>query len=335
MREQGICSNVFNDISNLVKSEKFRRLFVPLTGAIALIWFLIRVIPKPSRAAYPCQRAAFPIASGFIIWTAGVIASLFAALKSYTSIINTPAFFILVLFFAFCMKNDAITTPINSRTNSVNTALLNAVVTGAGIKPTGNPDKLINIGFVSSEKEPTDAEVKSMVDKVIVQALGKKGLSSIIKPGYKVVIKVNLVGPQRGSKGEKGRGIITDPRIVRYVAEKIRDIIGFDKPADLKVIDGLFYIDKNPSLKSQSTSFYNARLERPSDKGASVYYDSDGDGILDGSSRAELVNCDAIGLDGRYCTVIDEPVLGKTKIYFPKFLRTKKQAAGSDSPDQY
>ena len=47
-------------------------------GAAALIWFLIRVIPKPSRAAYPCQRAAFPIASAFVIWLTGTIASMFA-----------------------------------------------------------------------------------------------------------------------------------------------------------------------------------------------------------------------------------------------------------------
>ncbi len=41
-----------------------------LLGLAALAWFLIRVIPKPSRAAYPCQRAAFPLASGFVLWLA-------------------------------------------------------------------------------------------------------------------------------------------------------------------------------------------------------------------------------------------------------------------------
>src|SRR3974390_173415 len=27
-------------------------------GLFSLLWFLVRVIPKPSRAAYPCQRVA-------------------------------------------------------------------------------------------------------------------------------------------------------------------------------------------------------------------------------------------------------------------------------------
>ncbi|MGO8676116.1 MAG: DUF362 domain-containing protein [Limisphaerales bacterium] len=44
------------------------------SGAAALLWFLLRVIPKPSRATYPCQRAAFPAASAFVIWFCGVLA---------------------------------------------------------------------------------------------------------------------------------------------------------------------------------------------------------------------------------------------------------------------
>ncbi|MGQ8336946.1 DUF362 domain-containing protein [Sunxiuqinia sp. A32] len=45
-------------------------------GLVATIWFLVRVIPKPSRATYPCQRAAFPIASAFVIGILGVRESL-------------------------------------------------------------------------------------------------------------------------------------------------------------------------------------------------------------------------------------------------------------------
>ena len=43
---------------------------------ILLIWFLIRVIPKPSRAAYPCQRVAAPLASSFVLWLLGAVASI-------------------------------------------------------------------------------------------------------------------------------------------------------------------------------------------------------------------------------------------------------------------
>jgi hypothetical protein len=43
-----------------------------LIGFGTLIWFLVRVIPKPSRAAYPCMRLAAPIASSFVLWLLGI-----------------------------------------------------------------------------------------------------------------------------------------------------------------------------------------------------------------------------------------------------------------------
>jgi len=49
-----------------------------LAGAMSVAWFFIRVIPKPIRATYPCQQAAFPMASAFVIWLLGVKGALFA-----------------------------------------------------------------------------------------------------------------------------------------------------------------------------------------------------------------------------------------------------------------
>lgn len=50
----------------------------PILGLGSLIWFLARVIPKPSRASYPCMKAAFPLASGFVVYIAGLAVSVFA-----------------------------------------------------------------------------------------------------------------------------------------------------------------------------------------------------------------------------------------------------------------
>jgi len=68
----------FNDlVKSLQKAQNllWSRISFFVLGATALVWFLIRVIPKPSRASYPCQRAAFPIASAFVIWMAGFVGS--------------------------------------------------------------------------------------------------------------------------------------------------------------------------------------------------------------------------------------------------------------------
>ena len=57
-------------------TRRVLNIFSFCTGFIALLWFLIRVIPKPDRAAYPCQQAAFPIASAFILWLTGILLSI-------------------------------------------------------------------------------------------------------------------------------------------------------------------------------------------------------------------------------------------------------------------
>ena len=45
-------------------------LLIPLIGIPALIWFLIRVIPRPDRLTYPCMQVAAPIAASFVLWVA-------------------------------------------------------------------------------------------------------------------------------------------------------------------------------------------------------------------------------------------------------------------------
>ena len=61
----------------------------PVAGLVSLIWFVIRVFPKPSRATYPCQRVAFPLASGFIIWLLGLGGSAAAFRKARSSFLRS------------------------------------------------------------------------------------------------------------------------------------------------------------------------------------------------------------------------------------------------------
>jgi hypothetical protein len=60
----------------IVRLKKIGYLLFPLTGLIALAWYCLRVLPKPSRAAYPCQRIAAPVASTFLAWIVGVGCSI-------------------------------------------------------------------------------------------------------------------------------------------------------------------------------------------------------------------------------------------------------------------
>jgi hypothetical protein len=58
------------------------KLVLPFLGIGSLIWFLLRVIPKPGRAAYPCMRVAAPLASTFVLWVLGAATSFLCFKKA-------------------------------------------------------------------------------------------------------------------------------------------------------------------------------------------------------------------------------------------------------------
>ena len=78
--ENGKCTgenrSKFNPVQELRSKHPGLFWTFPVAGFLALVWFLIRVIPKPARAAYPCQRVAGPLAGSFLLWIPGALASL-------------------------------------------------------------------------------------------------------------------------------------------------------------------------------------------------------------------------------------------------------------------
>jgi len=64
------------------KKHHFLLLTWPILGLVSLIWFLLHVIPKPSRATYPCQRIVMPLASSLFVWIVGLASSAVALRKA-------------------------------------------------------------------------------------------------------------------------------------------------------------------------------------------------------------------------------------------------------------
>ncbi len=81
-RTPSFCPKTGKAIKHKKNGYRWLIWLLPITGLSALMWFLIRVIPKPSRATYPCQRMAFPLASGFVVWLTGLIGSAAAYHKA-------------------------------------------------------------------------------------------------------------------------------------------------------------------------------------------------------------------------------------------------------------
>ena len=59
-----------------IKSNWYSRVLFPILGIAAIVWFLIRVVPKPSRATYPCQQVAASIGGTFLLYLLGAVGSL-------------------------------------------------------------------------------------------------------------------------------------------------------------------------------------------------------------------------------------------------------------------
>jgi len=93
--------------------RKLRAKIVFLTlGIISTLWFLFRVIPKPSRAFYPCMRAAAPFMSGFIIYLISVWGVVMVSRK--TKLKNLNVRYISSFLLVFSVIAIMAVTPVKS-----------------------------------------------------------------------------------------------------------------------------------------------------------------------------------------------------------------------------
>ncbi len=65
-----------------IKNYKNSKFYFFLIGIASTVWFLFRVIPKPSRATYPCMRVASPLMSGMVIYLISLFGSI-AAFRTF------------------------------------------------------------------------------------------------------------------------------------------------------------------------------------------------------------------------------------------------------------
>jgi len=79
-------------VQKIIFPKGYHRLLLPILGLAALIWILIRIIPKPSRAAYPCMKVAAPMASSFLLWLIGLGASVKAFTKMKSAYLSSSFF---------------------------------------------------------------------------------------------------------------------------------------------------------------------------------------------------------------------------------------------------
>jgi uncharacterized protein (DUF362 family) len=70
--------SILQRLHSVMKKPAVTRAGFLLIGLASTVWFLLRVIPKPQRAAYPCMRAAAPLMSAFVLYLLSLTGSLVA-----------------------------------------------------------------------------------------------------------------------------------------------------------------------------------------------------------------------------------------------------------------
>jgi uncharacterized protein (DUF362 family) len=191
-------------------------------GLASTAWFLIRVLPKPQRATYPCMRAAAPVMSGFIIYLLTLTGSLFSYQKAKTHFLKgkylVGSLFAVAAIIAGMVFFTEKTQQVYARaTNSTSIRANEPIGIARGISPglvawihnpgaakwDGTTGKWFDDTNVSQEK------VFRMMSKALISVTGektesaawhdlfvhfnktKKNSSSGYREGQKVAIKIN------------------------------------------------------------------------------------------------------------------------------------------------
>ncbi len=81
-QENHLDNGTVNERQSPLRHPLFPRLVLPIIGLLSTIWMLLRIIPKPTRASYPCMKVAAPLASTFIAYLVGGLVSLFSFKKA-------------------------------------------------------------------------------------------------------------------------------------------------------------------------------------------------------------------------------------------------------------
>jgi len=233
-----------------------RKLSFPVIGLLSLIWFLIRVIPKPSRARYPCMKFAAPLASTFVIYLIGITSSLFVFKKAKQYLYKSKyvVFSILlllssVLFIATFLNTDE--KVYASFRSSVLEGPNQPIGEGKGINPgrvvwiwdpdatdenctnesgdywwqDNNTDQTVVNTMVSDAlKMLTDEESDSEAWDAIFHDYNQsheRGDVGYVS-GEKIVIKINL----NSSVSYGGNTVDTSPHIVLAILNQLINVVG-------------------------------------------------------------------------------------------------------------
>jgi hypothetical protein len=212
----------FLKLKKLISRSAVSKIIFISLGITSTIWFLVRVIPKPQRATYPCMRAAAPLMSTFVIYLLSLSGSVVAIKKAESHFRKAKyayaaALFVLsVLGMIFFLTNK--TQTVSAGTVDVNSVLSNSPI---GVEHGVFPGRVVWVfdpkaatwdgtdKYWWDEKSTSQTEANKMLDNVLKSLSGKntqgeawdalfrnfnkekRNLKTGYSPNEKIAVKIN------------------------------------------------------------------------------------------------------------------------------------------------
>ena len=247
--------------------EKFKnsKTYLLIIGLSATLWFLFRVIPKPSRARYPCMQAAAPLMSSFVIYLLAISASMYSfkkfkqAFQKSSYLIGTIFLLLVILSVSVIVLNDnktAVASILNPVDNMFPVQSNQPVGVAQGLFPgrvvwtqdinATNENYIPKKGssdFWYSDLNVDETVVKEMLVTSLLKYTGKKNMAeawdAIFKsfnnshgrgnvgytPGEKIAFKINLTN-QSCSDQERPQRMDAAPQLLNAILHELVDNAG-------------------------------------------------------------------------------------------------------------
>jgi hypothetical protein len=252
----------YSALSTLLKKNKgIAKIIFWITGAGSLLWFLIRVIPKPSRATYPCMRAAAPIMSGFVVYLLSLSGSV-VAFRKVREKISAARYWSAFLFIVVAGISTVVLFARNEHmaqaANKTSLALVESVDDPAGIARGVHPGRVAwiwdqNVTNENCSNAPDDYWfMDKNTDQVVTEKMLADGIKSLsgqencvgawdilfrnfnyrhkkgwvgYQAGEKVVVKLNFTSMGNGARN-LSEGMNSTPQLVLALLQQLIDTVG-------------------------------------------------------------------------------------------------------------
>jgi hypothetical protein len=273
--------NMFSFLS----SRKIPRTLIFLALSIlSTVWFLVRVIPKPSRTAYPCMRVAAPLMSSLFIWVASLFTTVFTFRKAKFQFVKSNYFKTALFSVAGVMAALIFFTSL-PKESQAKLEIWYSANQPVGVAKGIHPGRVVWVhdpqvaqwdgktGFWWEDQFTSQAASDKMMAASLLSLTGvktekkawdalftdfntsKKGKKQPFQPQEKIAVKIN----QNNTPGhENTNEINTSPQLVLSLLKSLVEKAGVPQE-NITVFDASRYITDNIYLKCHAV-FPNVRF---------------------------------------------------------------------------